>query len=140
LWPVELHVLAGAEMTESTIEVAGDVGKPTQLVAGKGTVWHCYPEHWRQPLNVQTIAQSQLEEFTLRQFTCKVTLGLCPIVFYAFTDESAVKIVVTIHAAGLILLSIAVHQAQSDRARAQISSCAQPVERLLGTMLRTGMR
>ena len=84
-------------MAVAAIVMACDVGKLPELIARKRAVRHRHPQHGRESLDVEAVAQAQLQEFIVRQLARQITLSLVTIVRDALVDELAVKIVVAIH-------------------------------------------
>jgi len=68
--PVELHVLAGADMGIAFVEVAGDLGHHSRLARRQLAIGHGHPQHRRKALNVKAILQAQRAELFFAQFTC----------------------------------------------------------------------
>jgi hypothetical protein len=81
----------------AAIEVAGDVRQTTQLGTRQGAVGHGDPQHRRQPLNVQAVAQPQVQELGIRQGAVEIAAGLGAVVLDALCDELAIELVVLVH-------------------------------------------
>ena len=95
--PVELYVLAGADMGVALVVYPGDMGQLSELVAAEQAVGHGDTQHGCQPLYVQAVLQSQRQEFRLGQLAGEKTLGLAPELGYPLVDDSLVVLVVNVH-------------------------------------------
>ncbi len=96
-WPVELHVLARAEMRVALVEVTGNVRQLAQLATGEHAVGDGDPEHRREALHVEAILQAQRAELVLSQFAAQVALGLPAELPHAVIQHALVQIVVSVH-------------------------------------------
>ncbi len=96
-WPVELDVLAGAEMAVAAVVGACNVREHAHLLRGERAVRDGYPQHRRESLDVETILQAQRTELVLTEFAGEVAPGLVPKLGDTFVNQSLVVGVVLIH-------------------------------------------
>ena len=95
--PVELDVLARAEVSITLVVAARDRSERAQLPRRQGSVGNCHPQHGRQALDVEAVAKPQLQELILGQFAVEVSLGLLPVLFDPFFDEALVEFLILVH-------------------------------------------
>ncbi len=97
LGPVELQVLARAEMAVTTVIALRDVAQLAQLARGQQAIGNGDAEHGRVALDIEAVAQAQRAEFILAQFPRQITPNLVAILRDAFVDIDLVYFVVFIH-------------------------------------------
>ena len=95
--PVDLHVLPGGQVAVALVVAAGDVGEGAELFRGQRPVGHRDAEHRREPLDVEAVAQPQLQELVVRQFPREVPLRLLAVLRDALVQEALVEFVVEVH-------------------------------------------
>ncbi len=95
--PVELDVLAGAEVNIALVVGTGDEGQLAYLPGGNQPVGNGNAQHWGVALDVQAVLQSQRQELTLAQLACEKAAGLIAELLYAVLDDLLIIFVVDIH-------------------------------------------
>ncbi|MCY1351036.1 hypothetical protein D9M69_372880 [compost metagenome] len=95
--PVELHVLAGADVRVALVVVAGDLRQLAHLARGQQAIGHGDAQHGRVTLDVQAVLQAQRAEFLTGQFACQVTAGLVAELLDAVFHDPLIVFVVNVH-------------------------------------------
>ncbi len=95
--PIELHVLSGTEVSVASVVVARDVREHPQLSRRQGAIRDGNPKHWREALDVQAVAQTQVQEVCVRQRAVDVALRLVTKLRDSLVDKVLVEFVVAIH-------------------------------------------
>ena len=119
-YPVELHVLAGAEMAETNREMgrtpgrlstdgtlkhlfvrvivfARNAGQHAHLCGGEFAIRHCHTQHGCVALDVPTVLQTQRAKVIVTQRACHVAFELVAMLCRTCTNEMAVKVGVLVH-------------------------------------------
>ena len=96
--PVELQVLARAEVAIAAVVAACDAREPAQLGRGKEAVGDRDAQHRRVPLDVEPVLQPQGAELVLGELPREVAASLVAELGDPFGDDLAVEGVVAIHA------------------------------------------
>src|SRR5712675_1515279 len=97
LGPVQLQVLARAEVAVAAVVLAGDLRELSQLLGREQAVGNGDAQHRRVTLDVQAVAQAQRAELVLRQLAGEKTFRLVAELDDAVVDELLVDFVVTVH-------------------------------------------
>ncbi len=126
--PVELHVLPRAQVAIALVVVARDVREHAQLSRRERSVRHRDSKHRCEPLNVQTVAQTQMQKVGVRQRAVDVALRLVAKLRDAFVDKVLVKFVVPVHG-GV--------QCAELRMGANVTKTAETIELTIVSMDRT---
>ena len=95
--PVELDILAGADVSVALVVVARNVCQLAYLGAAQQAVGHGDAQHGRQALYVETVLQAQWQKLRIAQFAGKVAPGLVSELCHALVDYALVVLVVNIH-------------------------------------------
>ena len=101
--PVELDVLARAEVTVTLVVGTRDVRQSAQLSRIEQAVGRGNPQHRRLLLDVQAVLQAQRTVFVLAQFTCQIAGSLVAELRDALIHDPLVEGVVAIHVGNLSL-------------------------------------
>jgi len=97
--PVELDVLARAEVPVAAVVGARDVRELAQLRRGQQAVGDRHAQHGRVALDVQAVLQPQRPELVLGQLAREEAPRLVAELRHALVDDALVDFVVEIHAA-----------------------------------------
>ena len=95
--PVDLDVLPRRQVGVPLVVSSRNLGQGPQLCRRQQPVGNGDAQHGCQALDVETVAQAQLKELIVRQFTGEVALGLIPVLFDPLLDETLVERVVLVH-------------------------------------------
>src|SRR5690606_3224627 len=99
--PVELQVLARAEVALATVVGAGDVGQGAQLRRVQVAVGRGDAQHRRVGLDVGPVLQAQRAELVLAQLASQVAAGLVSELGDALVHDALVVFVVLVHVCSL---------------------------------------
>src|SRR6267378_1455325 len=97
LGPVQLQVLARAEVAVAAVVLAGDLRELSQLLGREQAVGNGDAQHRRVTLDVEAVAQAQRAELVLRELAGEKTFRLVAELDDALVDELLVDFVVTVH-------------------------------------------
>ncbi|MCY1540710.1 hypothetical protein D9M68_763650 [compost metagenome] len=106
LGPVELNVLAGAEMAVAVVPLACDVRQGAQLARCQDAVRNGHAQHGRVALDIQAILQPQNAEFVFGQLAVEEAAGLVCELRDALLDELLVDGVIHVHVTALEIFSV----------------------------------
>ncbi len=95
--PVVLQVLAGGEVAEVAVELAGDARQLVQLPAAQLAVGHGHAQHRRVALHVPAVLQAQCAELLVGQFAVQVAAQLVAKLRRTGAHELAVEFGVSVH-------------------------------------------
>jgi hypothetical protein len=77
--------------------VARNVREHAELARRERAVWDCDPQHRRQALDVQAIAEPQVQKVSVRETAVDVPLRLVAKLGDAFVDKVLIEFVVSVH-------------------------------------------
>ena len=97
LRPVVLDVLACREVAVALVVAACDMRQHAELPGGEQAVWNRHPQHRREALKIQAVAQPQRLELLFVELAGEKALGLIAKLCNAFVDQRLVEFVVAIH-------------------------------------------
>ncbi len=97
LRPVELDVLAGADVGVALVVVAGDLRQLAHLLGVQQAVGNGHAQHGRIALDVQAVLQAQRAEFLAGQFARQVAAGLIAELLDAVLYDPLIVFVIYVH-------------------------------------------
>src|SRR2546423_1281605 len=97
LGPVQLQVLARAEVAVAAVVLVGDLREFSQLLRRQEAVGNRDAQHRRVTLDVETGPEAQRAELVLRELAREKTFRLVAELDNALVDELLVDFVVTVH-------------------------------------------
>jgi len=97
LEPVELNVLARAEMAIATVVSARDVRQLAYLCAARQTIRDGDAHHVAMHLHVDAVLQTQHAEIVFLQFAVQATLYLVAVLRDALGGQLVIEFVVAVH-------------------------------------------
>ena len=95
--PVQLYILARADMRITLVKRTGNFRQFTQLRAVQKTVRYGDAQHGCQSLDIKAILQPQWQELSLGQLSGEKTLGLAAKLGDSLIDNRLVIFVVNVH-------------------------------------------
>ncbi|MNI47094.1 hypothetical protein D3C73_1015930 [compost metagenome] len=95
--PVELDVLAGAEVAVAAIPFAGDVRQRAQLARRQHAVRNGHAQHGRVALDVQAVLQAQNAEFIFGKLAVEEAARLIGKLRHSLLDKLLVDGVIHVH-------------------------------------------
>src|SRR5438105_579176 len=97
LGPVQLQVLARAEVAVAAVVLVGDVREFSQLLRRQEAVGNRDAQHRRVALDVETVPEAQRAELVIRELAREKTFRLVAELDNALVDELLVDFVVKVH-------------------------------------------
>ena len=97
LRPVELDVLAGAEMAVALVVPFRDVSQHAQLLGGQDAIRNRHPQHGGVALQVQAVHQAQGPELVGAELARQEPPGLVAKLRHPLVHEALVVLIVLVH-------------------------------------------
>ncbi len=95
--PVELDVLAGADVAEALVVFAHHLGQGAHLFAGEQAVGHRNTQHRRVTLNIEAVLQPQHQELVLAELAGQIAPGLVAVLSYPLFQKPLVIVLIYVH-------------------------------------------
>nr|GFA29209.1 hypothetical protein [Tanacetum cinerariifolium] len=110
--PVELHVLAGADVCVAFVVVAGNLGQHAGLTRGELAVGHSHAQHRGEALDVEAVLQAKRAELFFAELAGQIAAGLVAELLDAVLDDPLIVLVVYVHGGPVLRRFTAAGQAR----------------------------